>query len=115
MRRQNRRGEIAIRGHRMVSMRLVLTALLAGCAALPCGCNSLLNGWLDPSVVGSFSRTVVNEIRTSLTLEDTPSGIVGSEYPTRMAPESRSRLTFREASSSVTCLTSPLRTSNAWS
>ncbi len=34
-------------------------------------------------MVGSFNRTAVNEIRASLTLEDTPSGIVGAEYPTQ--------------------------------
>ena len=45
------------------------------------GCHSILNGWLDPSVVGSFTGNRTNEIRASLTLEDTPPGIPGAEWP----------------------------------
>ena len=45
------------------------------------GCHSIMNGWLDPSIVGSFTGSRTNEIRTSLTLEDTPAGIPGAEYP----------------------------------
>ena len=52
----------------MVSTRLILTGLLAGYGLLSGGCNSILNGWLDPTVVGTFNRTAINEIRTSLTL-----------------------------------------------
>ncbi len=52
----------------------VLLAFLAGC-------NSILNAWLDPTVLGNFTRTATMEIRTSLTLEDTPPGIPGAVYP----------------------------------
>jgi len=47
------------------------------------GCNSVLNGWLDPTVVGSFSRSTTLEIRTSLSLEDSPTGIPGASGPIR--------------------------------
>jgi len=40
-----------------------------------------MNGWLDPTAVGAFGANRTNEIRTSLTLEDTPPGIPGAEYP----------------------------------
>jgi len=46
------------------------------------GCNSLMNGWLDPTAVGNFDRSPISEIRTSLTLEDSPSGIPGAVPPT---------------------------------
>ena len=57
--------------------------LCIGAAALGAfsGCNSILNGWLDPTTLGSFSRSGISEIRTSLTLEDTPSGIPGASPP----------------------------------
>lgn len=45
------------------------------------GCTSIMNGWLDPTVLGTFDRTGTMEIRTSLTLEDTPPGIPGAVYP----------------------------------
>ncbi len=45
------------------------------------GCNSFRNGWLDPTVLGEFTQTATLEIRTSLTLEDTPLGIPGAVYP----------------------------------
>ncbi len=47
----------------------------------PAGCNSIRNGWLDPTVVGSFEQTRTMEIRASLSLEDSP-GIPGATYPT---------------------------------
>lgn len=40
-----------------------------------------MNGWLDPSVVGNFRDSGTLEIRGSLSLEDTPSGIPGATYP----------------------------------
>ena len=58
-----------------------LTALLVGMVASSSGCNAIINGWLDPTVVGAFDRNRTSEIRTSLTLEDTPPGIPGAEYP----------------------------------
>ena len=46
------------------------------------GCHSIRNGWMDPTVLGNFSESASLEIRTSLTLEDTPPGIPGATYPT---------------------------------
>ncbi|UCE58675.1 MAG: polysaccharide biosynthesis/export family protein [Phycisphaerales bacterium] len=63
--------------------RLILTAAALGLTIPIAGCNTLLNGWLDPSVVGNFSRSATTEIRASLTLEDTPSGIPGATFPTQ--------------------------------
>lgn len=40
-----------------------------------------MNGWLDPTVVGNFRDTSSLEIRTSLTLEDTPMGLPGASDP----------------------------------
>jgi len=47
------------------------------------GCNSLWNGWLDPTILGSFDRDRTTEIRTSLTIEDMPIGIPGAVDPTQ--------------------------------
>lgn len=46
------------------------------------GCHSVRNGWLDPTILGEFEQTSTLEIRTSLSLEDTPRGIAGATYPT---------------------------------
>lgn len=46
-----------------------------------CACNSIRNGWLDPTTVGQYDRTGTMEIRASLSLEDTPSGIPGASFP----------------------------------
>ncbi len=61
-------------------LRTILASLL-----LPwlLGCNSILNSWLDPTTVGAFRRTATNEIRASLTLEDSPSSIPGAIPPSR--------------------------------
>ncbi len=45
------------------------------------GCNSILNGWLDPTTLGNYQRTSTSEIRTSLTLEDNPAAIPGAVPP----------------------------------
>lgn len=50
-------------------------------ASLLAGCNSIRNGWLDPTIVGSFERSTTTEIRHSLTLEDAAQAVPGSEYP----------------------------------
>lgn len=63
----------------------VWTLLLLGVAAVA-SCNSIKNAWLDPTVLGSFDQTTTMEIRTSLTLEDTPLGIPGAAGP---IPEDR--------------------------
>lgn len=57
---------------------LLLPVIVAGS-----GCNAIMNGWLDPTVVGDFSRNVTMEIRSSLTLEDTPVGIPGAVLPSQ--------------------------------
>lgn len=64
-------------------LSLRISALVAGLFSLVLsgGCYSILNGWLDPTVVGSFTENRTNEIRTSLTLEDAPPGLPGAEYP----------------------------------
>ncbi|MGD2109956.1 MAG: polysaccharide biosynthesis/export family protein [Phycisphaerae bacterium] len=54
--------------------------LLAAAVASP-GCNAIRNSWLDPTTLGAFDRTAMLEIRTSLTLEDTPRGIPGALNP----------------------------------
>ena len=56
---------------------LSLTSLVWGSV----GCHSILNGWLDPTVLGNFQESTTLEIRSSLTLEDTPPGIPGATYP----------------------------------
>jgi len=61
---------------------LPLTSLVLGSV----GCHSFRNGWLDPTVVGNFQESTTLEIRSSLTLEDTPPGIPGATYP---VPEDR--------------------------
>ncbi|MBI4719379.1 MAG: polysaccharide biosynthesis/export family protein [Planctomycetes bacterium] len=63
---------------RSVSKCGSLLALLCGTS----GCYSVMNGWLDPTVLGTFDRTATTEIRTSLTLEDAPTGIPGAVAPT---------------------------------
>lgn len=60
--------------------RRARTGLIA-VATLTCGCNSIINGWLDPTVVGNFHDTATLEIRSSLTLEDSTSAIPGAVYP----------------------------------
>ncbi len=40
-----------------------------------------MNGWLDPTVLGNFQDSAGLEIRTSLTLEDTPWGVPGAGLP----------------------------------
>jgi protein involved in polysaccharide export with SLBB domain len=52
-----------------------------GLMALGAGCNSILNGWLDPTVLGRFNRDSTLEIRSTLSLEDDPPGIPGERYP----------------------------------
>ena len=65
----------------MVVKPLSWSALLGGTIALATGCNAIMNAWLDPTVVGAFDRNRTYEIRSSLTLEDTPPGIPGAGYP----------------------------------
>lgn len=51
-------------------------------ACLSCACNSIKNGWLDPTTVGTFKESsTTSEIRRTLTLEESPRGIPGAQYP----------------------------------
>ncbi len=70
---------------------LGLVGLTCAVCVSSVGCNSIKNGWLDPTVLGSFERKGTSEIRTSLTLEDTPTGIPGATYPTQadLVPQAR--------------------------
>lgn len=46
------------------------------------GCQGLLNSWLDPSAVGNFADERTLEIRTALSIQDSPGGIPGATDPT---------------------------------
>jgi protein involved in polysaccharide export with SLBB domain len=59
------------------AVRTLLCAVFASAA----GCQSIRNGWLDPTVLGNFEQTATLEIRESLTLEDMPRGVPGASYP----------------------------------
>lgn len=59
---------------------------MATCAAVgvmlsALGCNSFKNGWLDPTILGDFEASRSLDIRSSLSLDDTPPGIAGAAYP----------------------------------
>ena len=54
---------------------------MAALAANTGGCNSILNSWLDPTQVGSFSREGTLEIRSALSIQDSPLGIAGATEP----------------------------------
>lgn len=56
--------------------------ILTFIVSLDAGCHSVRNGWLDPTALGEFKQSTTMEIRTSLSLEDTPLGIPGATYPT---------------------------------
>lgn len=56
------------------------------------GCHTgLFNSWLDPSAVGNFVDERTLEIRTSLSIQDSPTGIAGATDPTPedLLPEAR--------------------------
>ena len=60
-------------------------AARAVCVVLPavaCGCNSIMNGWLSPVELGSFTRETTLDIRGSLSLQDAPARIRGTTEPT---------------------------------
>ena len=66
-----------------VRAAIALCAVMAGLT----GCTplqSLVNGWLNPSDVGSygvFGREGTLDIRSSLTLQDAPAGVMGASDP----------------------------------
>ena len=47
------------------------------------GCSSIMNGWLDPSIVGAFDRNRTMEIINTLSIEDMPPGIQGAVEPSQ--------------------------------
>lgn len=53
--------------------------LLCASCSMP---GSIRNGWLDPTVVGSYGETKTLDVRTSLTLEDHGAHVLGATYPT---------------------------------
>lgn len=55
---------------------IVLLGLIAGC-------SSIMNGWLDPSIVGAFDRNRTMEIINTLSIEDMPPGIQGAVEPSQ--------------------------------
>jgi len=57
-------------------------AMLLGVSATLFGCNSFFNSWLDPTQMGDFRREATLDIRTSLSIQDTPTGIPGATDPT---------------------------------
>lgn len=62
----------------------LMVSFACGCLLLgTSACQSLKNGWLDPTIVGDFKHQTTHEIRASLTIEDSPSGLPGSAYPTQ--------------------------------
>ncbi|MGB2988201.1 MAG: polysaccharide biosynthesis/export family protein, partial [Phycisphaerae bacterium] len=67
--------------YRAASRWLLSTGVVVSLLVPSGGCNSIMNSWLDPTVLGAFDRTATLEIRTSLTLEDAPPGIPGAVCP----------------------------------
>ncbi|UCG17492.1 MAG: polysaccharide biosynthesis/export family protein [Phycisphaerales bacterium] len=59
-----------------------MTVLLAGVLGTAGGCYSFLNSWLDPSQVGHYFNEGTLEIRTALSIQDSPTGIPGATEPT---------------------------------
>ncbi|MBN1512889.1 MAG: polysaccharide biosynthesis/export family protein [Phycisphaerae bacterium] len=59
---------------------LVWVGMAAAC--LSAGCYSFRNSWLDPSQVGNYLDEGTMEIRTSLSIQDSPTGIPGATDPT---------------------------------
>lgn len=67
-------------GERGVGLCLVWVGIAAAC--LSGGCYSFRNSWLDPSQVGNYLDEGTMEIRTSLSIQDSPTGIPGATDPT---------------------------------
>jgi polysaccharide biosynthesis/export protein len=60
--------------------RFVLPACLSVCLTTA-GCNSMINGWLDPTELGSYTNRYTNEIRGSLSIQDPARGISSATEP----------------------------------
>ena len=71
-----------LRGARVLSRCMPVNELVAGLLLVVPACNSIRNGWLDPTVLGAFDTVVTVDIRSSLTLEDMPIGLPGALTPT---------------------------------
>ncbi len=61
----------------LISLRIAALLCFTAC----CGCNSILNGWLSPIELGAFSRETSIDIRGSLSIQDTPAGVLGAGQP----------------------------------
>jgi protein involved in polysaccharide export with SLBB domain len=74
---------LACRGHfgrRAAKMAVALVALVSITGSTGC-LHSLWNSWLDPGSVGNFSTDKTLEIRTSLSIQDSPLGVPGATDP----------------------------------
>ncbi len=70
---------------RMIGIGDILTRVVLAVVLLAgsgCSMQSVMNGWLDPTVLGDFEAYHTTQIRASLTLEDVPQGIAGASRPT---------------------------------
>ncbi len=69
----------------MSAWRVVVAASVTGVGFASVACqlppSSILNGWLDPTIVGSFAESKMIEIRASLTIEDDPAGVPAAVFP----------------------------------
>lgn len=63
--------------HIRVLLRLVFALLLV----TPTACNSIMNGWLSPRELGSFSNEATLDIRGSLSIQDSPWRVPGTTDP----------------------------------
>lgn len=88
----SRIGSRTVKAHRPLGWGLMYCVVGAGSVAriaaagvlmllVGTGCNSMRNGWLDPTVVGNFTQSATMEIRHSLTIEDEAEAIPGAEFP----------------------------------
>ncbi len=62
--------------------KYTIWAILMAVVSTQVGCNSFFNSWLDPTQMGNFRREATLDIRTSLSIQDSPSGIPGATDPT---------------------------------
>jgi len=73
-------GEGTTRGDRVLAtVAIAASLMLCASCSVP---GAIGNGWLDPTVVGAFSETKMVDVRSSLTLEDHGSRVMGATYPT---------------------------------
>ncbi|NOT02226.1 MAG: hypothetical protein HOP29_16580 [Phycisphaerales bacterium] len=61
--------------------RVVVRLLIALAVVPSLACNSIMNGWLSPRELGSFSNESTLDIRGSLSIQDTPWRVPGTTDP----------------------------------